>query len=44
VGAEPRIGLSLTFDHQAIDGAPAARVLKAIADTIRDIDLLCWNG
>jgi pyruvate dehydrogenase E2 component (dihydrolipoamide acetyltransferase) len=37
---EPRIGLSLTVDHQVIDGAPAARLLKAFADAIADIDLL----
>lgn len=37
---EPRMGLSLTIDHQAIDGAPAARALKAFADAIADVDLL----
>ena len=37
---EPRLGLSLTVDHQVIDGAPAARMLKAFADAIADIDLL----
>lgn len=33
VGAvvDGRIGLSLTFDHRAIDGAPAARFLDAVA-------------
>ena len=40
VAFEPRIGLSLTVDHQIIDGAPAARLLKAFADAIADIDLL----
>jgi pyruvate dehydrogenase E2 component (dihydrolipoamide acetyltransferase) len=40
VGFEPRIGLSLTVDHQIIDGAPAARLLKAFADGIADLDLL----
>lgn len=40
VGFEPRIGLSITVDHQIIDGAPAARLLKACADAIADIDLL----
>jgi pyruvate dehydrogenase E2 component (dihydrolipoamide acetyltransferase) len=29
-----RIGLSLTFDHRIIDGAPAARFLKTIKDLI----------
>jgi pyruvate dehydrogenase E2 component (dihydrolipoamide acetyltransferase) len=37
---EQRIGLSLTVDHQLVDGAPAARLLKAFADAIADIDLL----
>ena len=37
---EPRLGLSLTVDHQVLDGAPAARILKAIADGIADIDIL----
>jgi len=37
---EPRMGLSLTVDHQIVDGAPAARILKAVADAIADIDLL----
>jgi pyruvate dehydrogenase E2 component (dihydrolipoamide acetyltransferase) len=37
---EQRLGLSLTVDHQAIDGAPAALLLKAFADAIADIDLL----
>jgi len=36
----PHISLSLTFDHQAIDGAPAARFLKALAENIKNIDLL----
>ncbi len=36
----PHINLSLTFDHQAIDGAPAARFLKALADNIGNIDML----
>lgn len=42
VGVEfiPHIGLSLTFDHQAYDGAPAARFLQALTANIRDIDLL----
>jgi len=37
---EQRLGLSLTVDHSIIDGAPAARMLKAFADAIADIDLL----
>jgi len=43
VKIELRIGLSLTIDHQVIDGAPAGRILKAIADGIGDIDLLSWG-
>jgi len=27
----PHIGLSLTFDHQAVDGAPAARFLQELS-------------
>jgi pyruvate dehydrogenase E2 component (dihydrolipoamide acetyltransferase) len=41
---EPRIGLSITVDHQIVDGAPAARLLKAFADAIADIDLLLIGG
>ncbi len=33
---EARIGLSLTFDHRIIDGAPGARFLKTIKDIIED--------
>jgi pyruvate dehydrogenase E2 component (dihydrolipoamide acetyltransferase) len=36
----PHIGLSLTIDHQAVDGAPGARFLKALCDNIASIDLL----
>lgn len=35
----PHIGLSLTINHQVVDGAPAARFLKALCDTISQIDL-----
>ena len=31
---EKRLGLSLTFDHRIIDGAPAARFLKSIKEMI----------
>lgn len=30
VGFVPHLGLSLTFDHRAVDGAPAARFLSAL--------------
>lgn len=35
----PHIGLSLTINHQVVDGAPAARFLKALCDSISQIDL-----
>ena len=34
------VGLSLTIDHQALDGAPAARFLQALTDAIEHFDLL----
>jgi pyruvate dehydrogenase E2 component (dihydrolipoamide acetyltransferase) len=36
----PHIGLSLTINHQVVDGAPAARFLQALAQALADIDLL----
>ena len=36
----PHMGLSLTIDHQAADGAPAARFLKEFADALKDFDLI----
>ncbi len=36
----PHIGLSLTMDHQAVDGADAARFLKALMENVASIDLL----
>jgi pyruvate dehydrogenase E2 component (dihydrolipoamide acetyltransferase) len=35
----PCIGLSLTFDHRAIDGAPAAEFLKDVTENIKYIDI-----
>jgi pyruvate dehydrogenase E2 component (dihydrolipoamide acetyltransferase) len=35
----PQICLSLTFDHRATDGAPAARFLKRVADEIARVDV-----
>jgi pyruvate dehydrogenase E2 component (dihydrolipoamide acetyltransferase) len=35
----PHVGLSLTIDHQAVDGAPAARFLKELAQSIANFDL-----
>lgn len=36
----PTMGLSLTIDHQVVDGAPAARFLQAVAQGMANIDLL----
>lgn len=36
----PHIGLSLTFDHRAVDGAPAARFLKELSTMLANFDLL----
>lgn len=38
LGFVPHIGLSLTYNHQALDGAPASRFLKAIKDEIEKFD------
>ena len=36
----PQIGLSLTVNHQVVDGAPGARFLQTLADDIARFDLL----
>jgi pyruvate dehydrogenase E2 component (dihydrolipoamide acetyltransferase) len=36
--------LSLTIDHQAVDGAPAARFLKDLAESLEHIELLIAAG
>lgn len=36
----PSLGLSLTIDHRAVDGAPGARFLKTLASRIAAFDLL----
>lgn len=38
-GFIPRLGLSLTFDHRALDGAPAARFLQTVAQQIENFAL-----
>jgi pyruvate dehydrogenase E2 component (dihydrolipoamide acetyltransferase) len=38
-GFIPKIGLSLTFDHRALDGAPAARFLKSVVGEIESFKL-----
>jgi len=35
----PHMGLSLTFDHQAVDGAPAARFLAVLREKLAAFDL-----
>src|SRR5262249_29172973 len=35
------IGLSLTRDHQIIDGAPGARFLKVVKEKIEKVESLC---
>jgi pyruvate dehydrogenase E2 component (dihydrolipoamide acetyltransferase) len=34
------IGLSLTINHQVVDGAPAARFLQALAEGLAELELL----
>lgn len=36
----PAMGLSLTFDHRAVDGAPAARFLKDLKTNLENFSLL----
>lgn len=36
----PAMGLSLTFDHRAVDGAPAARFLKTLSERLEHFHLL----
>jgi pyruvate dehydrogenase E2 component (dihydrolipoamide acetyltransferase) len=40
VAVEPRLALSLTFDHRIIDGAPGAAFLKTIKDMIEEPALM----
>jgi pyruvate dehydrogenase E2 component (dihydrolipoamide acetyltransferase) len=39
-GFVPHIGLSLTINHQVVDGAPGARFLQTLADAIARFDYL----
>lgn len=41
---EPYIGFSLTINHQVVDGAPAARFLRALGQAVAEIDLLLAEG
>jgi len=36
----PAMGLSLTFDHRAVDGAPAAKFLKDLCTALENFSLL----
>jgi pyruvate dehydrogenase E2 component (dihydrolipoamide acetyltransferase) len=38
-GFVPHLGLSLTYDHQALDGGEATRFLKAIATEIENLEI-----
>ena len=37
IALRPHVGLSLTFDHRALDGAPAGDLLTAICEEIEAI-------
>jgi len=37
---EPHIGFSLTINHEAVDGAPAAKFLQALCEAVVKIDNL----
>jgi pyruvate dehydrogenase E2 component (dihydrolipoamide acetyltransferase) len=40
----PHLGLSLTIDHQAVDGAPGARFLKDLCGALAGFDILLAKG
>ncbi len=40
ISFRPHIGLSLTVDHQVVDGAPAARFLQRLSANLAQIDAL----
>lgn len=40
LSAYPALGLSLTYDHRAVDGAPASRFLQDLVSALEQIDLL----
>jgi pyruvate dehydrogenase E2 component (dihydrolipoamide acetyltransferase) len=39
IGFIPVIGISLTYDHRAIDGAPASRFLQTVKKEIETFSL-----
>ena len=40
----PAMGLSLTLDHRAVDGAPAARMLQELVSVLENFTLLLLQG
>jgi len=40
IGSYPAMGLSLTYDHRAIDGSPASRFLKELGQTLENFTAL----
>ncbi len=36
----PAMGLSLTYDHRAVDGAPASRFMKDLCEALENFDIL----
>jgi pyruvate dehydrogenase E2 component (dihydrolipoamide acetyltransferase) len=40
VAFKPHLGLSLTIDHQVVDGAPAARFLHSLCQAIANIEVI----
>jgi pyruvate dehydrogenase E2 component (dihydrolipoamide acetyltransferase) len=34
------MGLSLTYDHRALDGAPASKFLKELAESLENFTLM----
>jgi pyruvate dehydrogenase E2 component (dihydrolipoamide acetyltransferase) len=40
ISTYPAMGLSLTFDHRALDGAPAARFLEALVNALENFSIL----
>ena len=44
VGTYQSMGLSLTLDHRAVDGAPAARFLQELVAALENFTLLLMNG
>ena len=40
----PAMGLSLTYDHRALDGSPASRFLKDLKYNLENFTLLLARG